>query len=113
MDYETLTDLDKLSIARDALRSREAEHFTLSLTNPPGGETRKAKLVNEMETLRTTISQLETTVVDDQPVEKKPELPEPLANHEETPPMTEQQAEMPAKIEKKDKAEDESSKAPK
>jgi hypothetical protein len=59
MDYETLSDHDKLLLARDALRGRESDHFRISLLNEPNRDFRLGQLEAEIENIKTQVAQLE------------------------------------------------------
>lgn len=67
--YTTLTDADKLLIARDTLRGRETDRFRVSLLNEPGKESRLAQYDEEIAALRETVADLEAA----QKVEAAPE----------------------------------------
>ncbi len=61
MDYQTLTDEDRLAIARDALRAAESDHFRISLDPASGGgEPRLKQLEERVLRLREEVALLET-----------------------------------------------------
>lgn len=60
MDYQILTPADKLSIARDALRAAETDHYRISLDPASGGgEARLAELEERVERVRAAVKELE------------------------------------------------------
>lgn len=60
MQYTTLTEADKLQLARDTLRARESDHFRISLLDEPNKETRLADYETEIDNLRTTVDELQS-----------------------------------------------------
>ncbi len=61
MEYETLTDADKLLLARDRLRALESDHYRISLTHEVARESRLAQIEDELETVKTEVARLEAS----------------------------------------------------
>ncbi len=61
MEYSTLSAADKLSIARDALRGRESDHFRLSLMDTVSGSSpeRLKEIESEIESMQKETASLE------------------------------------------------------
>lgn len=60
--YTTLSEADRVVLARDALRARESDHFRLTLVDQkvePSAEARLEQLAAEIERLRGVVSALE------------------------------------------------------
>lgn len=55
--YTTLASYERLSIARDALKGRETDHFRLSVTDPVG-----AANAGQLATIEEQITRLQQTV---------------------------------------------------
>lgn len=65
MEYTTLTEVEKLAIARDALRARESEYYSLSLSpSQPGAAQRMEQLEVDAKRYRTEIDRLVSEVGD-------------------------------------------------
>jgi hypothetical protein len=77
MHYDTISDHDKLLLARDALRGREADHFRLSLLEEPNRDFRLGQLELEINRLREEVAKLESIVEDEIPV-TDPDSPVPV-----------------------------------
>lgn len=80
MEYTTLTEVEKLAIARDALRARESEYYSLSLSpGQPGAAQRMAQLDEDAARYRAEIDRLVGEVGDVVPevVPDTPKTPDP------------------------------------
>jgi hypothetical protein len=60
MNYDMLSDQDKLNIAKDTLRGKESDHFRFSLLSPEeyGGQERYDKLGEQIASLQNDIEEL-------------------------------------------------------
>lgn len=62
MEYTTLTDADRLVIARDDLRTAEADHYRLSLRpTEVNADKRLDELESEAKSIRVLVKELEET----------------------------------------------------
>lgn len=73
MDYVTLTDDDKLAIAKDRLRGLESDHYRLSITPsaPDANEARLADYEQQISDVKDEVQRVQA-VVDDQHAEREP-----------------------------------------
>ena len=60
MDYVTLDSADRLRIARGELEAAETDHYRIAIRPQPNSEVREAELETQIESLRDTVSDLET-----------------------------------------------------
>lgn len=59
MAYETLSDADLLTVAKDTLRGFETDHYRAKLTKRPGGEQHAKQLEDDIKRAKAEIARLE------------------------------------------------------
>lgn len=71
--YTTLTDADKLLIAKDTLRGKESDRYRISILNEPNKDQRLAEFDTDIESLLAEVTRLEAATA---PVDEEPPLDE-------------------------------------